>query len=434
MKESHTIKVRDHLKPLNRRGFMKLGLGAAGVVGAVSSIGIIGTEAASAAGVSSAPASANSGIAGLDNAYVFLDHMMDLYAKGNAIRLSQSYAPTAALDLGGTAFTYDSALALIAYLQRHRLSDLERAAVLGDSLIYGQEHDSVFNDGRLRDAYFADPYITASGTTNVNYYFGQAGSAVGNMAWAGLALAHLYTQVNNPKYLDGAMKLGAWIQQNTYDTRGAGGFNGGFDSGQNPLLYKATEHNIDAYALFTILARLTHDKSWTALAQHALTFIQAMWDSTDGHFWTGTGTDGVTINTSVIPEDVQSWSYLALRNASFTSSLDWARGNLSAVDGPFAGVSFSDADRSKVWLEGTGHMAAALAFRNAPGDAITANYYLQNIHLAQQQAPNADHNGVVAASHDGLNTGFGFSYFAALHTGATSWYAIAAQKGNPFRL
>jgi len=39
-----------------------------------------------------------------------------------------------------------------------------------------------------------------------------------------------------------------------------------------------------------------------------------------------------------------------------------------------------------------------------------------------------------AASKDYLNTGDGFYYFAALHIGATSWYCIADQSGNPFVL
>jgi len=33
-----------------------------------------------------------------------------------------------------------------------------------------------------------------------------------------------------------------------------------------------------------------------------------------------------------------------------------------------------------------------------------------------------------------LDTGFGFDYFPNLHIGATSWYLIAAQRVNPYRL
>jgi hypothetical protein len=41
--------------------------------------------------------------------------------------------------------------------------------------------------------------------------------------------------------------------------------------------------------------------------------------------------------------------------------------------------------------------------------------------------------GLVAASSP-LDTGFGFDYFPNLHIGATAWYCIAAQGGNPYKL
>ena len=41
--------------------------------------------------------------------------------------------------------------------------------------------------------------------------------------------------------------------------------------------------------------------------------------------------------------------------------------------------------------------------------------------------------GVIAATSE-LNTGFGFSFKRFQHVGATGWYAIAGQAGNPFQL
>jgi len=79
----------------------------------------------------------------------------------------------------------------------------------------------------------------------------------------------------------------------------------------------------------------------------------------------------------------------------------WAATNLAARDGAFAGVSFSTADTTGVWFEGTGHLAAALQARKYSGDLSLAATYLQDIQLAQSSAPNADGNGIVAASHDG---------------------------------
>jgi len=48
------------------------------------------------------------------------------------------------------AFTYDNALALIAFVERE---DWKRAQLLADAFVYAQEHDRFYADGRLRNAY-----------------------------------------------------------------------------------------------------------------------------------------------------------------------------------------------------------------------------------------------------------------------------------------
>ncbi len=410
---------------ITRRSFLSFGLRTTTLA---STVPLTWLEAACAS-TGAAPAQQ---LTSLEKAYVFLDQMMDFYGQGQTIRLLQSYLPTAALDLGDTGFTYDNAVALLAFLLRGQANDIERATVLGNSLVYGQQHDPTFGDGRLRDGYHVHPYIMSHGQTNVNPSF--AGSMTGNLAWAGLALGHLYSHTKQKQYLDSAVKLGTWIQQKVYDSRGAGGYKGGFAADQAPLLWKATEHNIDVYAFFTMLAGLTNTKTWSTGAKHAQLFVQAMWNSTEQHFWTGTTADGVTINRNPLPEDVQAWSYLAMQDATAAGSLDWAKAHLAAANGSFSGVSFSTADTSGVWFEGTAHLAAALLLRNAQGDSTTATTYLQSIESAQLHAPNNNQKGIVAASRDGLQTGLGFSYYAALHVGATAWYCLAKQKGNPFKL
>ncbi len=369
----------------------------------------------------------------LAKAYRFLDDMMDRYAPGVTTRLVQSYVPTKALNLGDIGYTYDSDLVTIAFLTRGSSDDLARAAVLGDSLLYAQAHDPLA-DGRVRDGYHVDPFVRKNGTLRIGFSDGDGGSDCGTMAWTGLALARCAAVLGTARHLDGALAVGEWIQANAYDTRGAGGYTGGITQRQRRIAYKATEHNIDLYGLFTMLAALSGQSVWTQRAQWALGFVAAMWDANGGFFWTGTLDDGVTINKSFIPEDVQSWSYLATLDPLHASSIDWAQANLSAKDGPFAGVSFSNADRSGVWFEGTAHMAAALLARDRPGDGAKAQAYLKSIALAQTKAPNNDRLGIDAASEDGLRTGDGDKYYAALHIGATAWYCIALQNGDPLRL
>jgi hypothetical protein len=360
----------------------------------------------------------------LDRAYSFLFAMMDRYQQGSTLRVVQSFVPTQTFSNGDVSYTYDDAVMIDALLQRGRSEDLRRAAVLGDSLAYAQAHDP-FNDGRVRNAYHAKLFIKTDGTPN----FADAGSDAGDLAWTGIALVQLYHATSRQSYLAAAVSIARFVQANAYDTRGAGGYTGGITAGQKRIKYKSTEHNLDLYGLFSMLAEATGDSNWTSNARHALNLVKAMWDARGRHFYIGTGNDGVTINRSdPTPEDVQTWSFLSTGLARYQSSIDWALRNLSALHSSFSGLSYEVKDRTGVWFEGTGHAAAALLARDLFGDSAKAAGLLKDIEIGQAKAPNGDGNGIDAASKDGLKTGDGGDeYYAALHIGATSWYCIAKQ-------
>ncbi|HWC15945.1 MAG TPA: hypothetical protein VG498_02995, partial [Terriglobales bacterium] len=295
------------------------------------------------------------------------------------------------------------------------------------------------------------------------------------------ALAQLYIRTHNADYLNAAAALGAWIVNNTFDTRGAGGYNSGKNTNNSaaPYMYKSTENNIDAYALFVMLGQLhastgTLSEPWSYYANHAFEFLQAMWNptsSTTGFFWTGTDSLGVTLNTSIIPEDVQTWSFLALHDRRYASSIDWALKNLATMDTSsspnnglsqygssisISGLSFDTfamsgqrtvtwdprlPDKNSVWLEGTAHTADALLFRSL-FDFFTAANLLGNIEKSQQVIAVAEQvNGKpipvgigIAAATSTQDTGFYYDYYQDLHIGATAWYLTAGQFANPFRL
>ncbi len=84
-------------------------------------------------------------------------------------------------------------------------------------------------------------------------------------------------------------------------------------------------------------------------------------------------------------------------------------------------------------FEGTAHLADALELRGAPGDAAQAATYLSGIQYAQNNGPNNDGLGIIAASAKLSDCG-GDYYFPSLHTGATAWYVMAALTVNPFAL
>lgn len=363
----------------------------------------------------------------VSNAYAFLDLMMDKYATGSTTRLVQSF------DGGGVggftdAVTYDDALAIDALLARGNADDLARARVIGNAFLYVQSNDPM-HDGRLRAAYAPRPLTGPSDVVATDRT-----SDVGNMAWVGQSLVRLYAKTSNAAYLHGAEAIATWVRRNAYDTRGHGGYTGGYLPNGTKIRWKSTEHNIDLYALFSLLARQTGHSAWSADAAWARAFVASMWNGRQGRFFVGTGNDGVSPDASFKPEDVNSWSYLAFRNTAWASAPTWDVEHLAVDAGGFSGVSFCSGDRSGVWFEGTAHLADALAWRDAPGDAALARRDLADVAYAQLHGPNADSLGIIAASKNRLSDCDGDYYYASLHVGATAWYILAVARANPFGL
>lgn len=419
----------------------------------------------------------------LERAFQFQNFMMDAYAAGTTVRLTQSYSDEA---LGATAFTYDNAVTIHAYLASDDPSLLARAVILGEGLLYAQAHNFPFNDGRFAQGYFVNAaasdgsgaFITPAASP---FYFYT--STVGDQAWAGMALAQLYARTGNTQFLTGALLVANWIVSNTYDTAGPGGFKFGtvinqYNGSEPSPNGKSTEHNIDSFAFFKMLHELTKGGSsssgmtWEALAQHALKFVMALFNPAGPYFYTGTLGDQVTTNTSPIPEDCQTWSYLALLKNTYRGTIDWALAHLETTDTASApnsalsgtekihGLVFdtaslmptiSTADPNAVWLEGTGHAIAALAARVLRGndnlqgllkDLQTAVGLVEQCILAQKElglnktaGGKAIPTGLgLVASTSVMDTGFGYTYGPSLHIGATGWYLLGALAANPFRL
>lgn len=363
-------------------------------------------------------------------AYEFLDARVDEFCDSADRCLPRSYQggffTTPSWDFT-PSFVYDDALVVIAYTARGLPEDLRRAQTIGDTLLFVQEEDPI-GDGRVRTSY--EPHGIRQGRVEIT----GPGTFTGNQAWVGMALTRLFHATGEQKYLDGALRIGEWVQANTADmVRAPYGYTGGQTDDGTSLVWKSTEHNSDLAGFFTQLAALTGDPVWEERASVAAGFVAAM-QSADGHVDTGTLLDGSTVNTHPIPLDAQTWSALATGDARYGAALDWTLANLVATDGPYTGPSISNVDVSKAWFEGSGHLALALELRDAPGDADRVDELLSSIRQAQLDAPNGDGKGIVATSNDGLDSGFGDLYYASLHTGTTAWYLLAAAGDNPFRL
>jgi hypothetical protein len=333
--------------------------------------------------------------------------------------------------------------------------------LLADSLEWAQRHDEI-TDGRIRNVYYADDLQTGTtygNTGNIarhNYDEYGNGIGSGNMAWAMIALLNYYQRYGGSRYLSAARDMGKWIVNNTYSITGAGGYTGGIQ-GWEPtpeiLTYKSTEHNLDVYVAFMKLYEVTDDPVWRQHAMHAKSFVAAMWNNTDGFFYTGMRDDGVTINTDVFPLDVNTWGFLALGGASkYGRGLTYVRNNIysSELIGSrlFEGFDFSkipNVNNDGVWWEGTGQMVTALwvQYYFSSGSTQTWSYdnatkFRNELREAQTSAPRADGKAIVAANHDQLTTGFdlptggSWYYFNRRHVGATAWFIFSELQWNPF--
>ncbi|MCU1413553.1 MAG: hypothetical protein JWN80_893 [Microbacteriaceae bacterium] len=277
-----------------------------------------------------------------------------------------------------TTFSYDAALDILAMLA---VGDVERALRVGAVLLDLQEPD-----GRFRNAYRSGRAL-------------DAGTATGNQAWVGIALMRLGEASGASRYRFAAESAGEWIAESQLSRLG---YAGGIDAAGNSFGWKATEHNADAFGLFVGLG-------WNQLADSAEAFVASMF--TGDHFVTGTTDDGATPNPRPIPLDAQTWPALAV-GRRYSRALEWAQTELR-VDG---GVSYSDADTSAVWLEGTAQLALAC------DDAAL---------LDRVWASQLPDGGVPAASRAGLATGFGETLPDVEHTAATAWAILAATGTNP---
>jgi len=466
---------------ISRRKFFGFGLGAAAAAG-VAPLSLTPLAYAAPTDPVTQPDNAIAFFGSIDKALDFQNTMMDAYATGDTVRLTQSYADQSGLE--STSFTYDNAVSIHAYLLDRSRDSLARAEVLGQGLIYAQATNFPFNDGRFAQAYFVNkPSSSGAFITPAAFPFFFYTSAVGDQSWAGMALAQLYRRTRSASYLTAALNVANWIVSNTFNTLGPGGYSFGtninqFNQSVPSTNGKSTEHNIDTYAFFTILDELTHHgaanngTSWKDLAAHALSFVTAMYNAAGGYFYTGTLGDQITINPSPIPEDCQTWSYLALLDNRFKHTIDWAIANLQATDTAaslnskltgsesFTGMVFDTAslaptipgsDPNAVWLEGTSHTIAALIARSIAGadsrrdrvqDLQAAVKFVDTCETAQAQLGEGQTvNGAaiplgqgLVASTSQMDTGFGFTYGPSKHIGATGWYLIAARGGNPFQL
>ena len=347
------------------------------------------------------------------------------------------------------AYLYDNAIALYALAEAGAVWHVEK---LADAIVYAQEHDRTFHDGRLRNVYLSgDPSVDSgrsaaggavplpgfwrNGKWQEDYY--SVSSSVGNMAWTILALCRASRIVSAEKqteYLAAAERAADFLL--VFSSK-QGGFTAGYegwDEVQVKARYMSTEHNIAAAAAYAALAEIMEKSNpekaavYKAASASAREFVLSMYDAELCCFYTGTDETGDTVNKGVIPLDATALSILAFNGepGEPADEISFLKTNLAV--GP--GFDFSAGDLDGIWNEGTAQMALCCWKQG-----LTEEYHSLVGYLKTQELKNG---GIPAADRDGVSTGFQLSgtqqlweYNNSLSIGATAWYALAQMQINP---
>ncbi len=421
-------------------------------------------------------------IAGVD---AFLDRQMDRFvpvpndypAKFSDAQLIQTYDVPVSDPSFGPLFhradIYDTALAAIYYTRR---GDLDRARKLLDGIRFVQDNDpfkdpnnAAIGDGRLRTSYWANDLLAPD---RVSPSIDTSDAAVGNTAWAGIALTHYYKATGEQPYLDAAKRAADWIIDHTQQSNadGFGGYSLGLDAATNPIAgttqARSTENNIDAYVLAMNLAALdAGDPKWSAMAQHAQQFVQVTFNNQPGQekYWTGTqpGPGGQTeLAFFPVPTDTQTWTALAgidtatrldqtIRWVSDSPANDPAGLKVSDDIGDgrvFDGLRFSSGGQH-LQVEVTGGYALALWagqqagwLTEGAGDPVgrwsnELQSLLDNLDAIRTTADGSDPAGVGLVATPlaaGAPSGFSSSTYPNLrHVASSVWTGLALLASHP---
>ena len=343
--------------------------------------------------------------------------------------------------LSNTAYTYDNALVAMAFISEGRTSDAEEIL---DAFVYAVGHDR-YRAGRVRKAYAADTIYFDNGGDSVKLPGwwdsdadqwledpSQVGSNVGDTSYVALALLQYDRVYNTDKYLPTVKALMDWVIN---ECTGSGdGFIAGYDGWPEngditPLVYKSIEHNIDAYAAFKQLYKITGDEKYKNAYESALRLIKSMYNENDAYFYTGTLVDGATPNKSVVVLDAQVWNAMALKEEfePYSEALNTVE-SMKTEEGayPFC----QENKNGGFWCEGSAFTALMYRERCEHDRYIDTMNALCDVQLESGLFP--------AATVDGLSTGIylqdgsPWEYYKVPHIAPAAWFVMAANNFDPY--
>ncbi|MCX5668644.1 MAG: PilZ domain-containing protein [Candidatus Omnitrophica bacterium] len=344
-------------------------------------------------------------------------------------------------EIANWSFTYDLALLIQAYTQ---FLDFDRAKQILDFFA----HDAKRENGWFLNAYYSDDGAPAE-------FIMQSGPNL----WVGLAIMQYMQFTKDQSYLDLAESIAATII-NLQDSGSGGGIRGGPTVG-----WYSTEHNLDAYAFFNMLAQVTGKEVYSGAAQKAMNWmVKNTYDRPDLPVRRSKG-------DSTIATDTYAWSIAAIGPQKLKDlgmdpdkimefveencgvEVNFIRPNGQSVQ--IKGFDFAPQRHTSrggvVSSEWTAQMVVSYKimeeFYLKKGDKIkAANYgekaqmYLSELGNMIISSPSASGQGegcLPYATQDQVDTGHGWSTPKGSHTGSVSGttYTLFAYYGfNPLEL
>mmetsp|Transcript_93510 Transcript_93510/g.204776 ORF Transcript_93510/g.204776 Transcript_93510/m.204776 type:complete len:1463 (-) Transcript_93510:25-4413(-) len=230
-----------------------------------------------------------------------------------------SVCPTDPLIEGCRYDTYDNSMAALYFTKRGRHALAEEILKTFAELLYPKSLDGIPENVRyvgpsgktltlLAAAYSDTGKAKAGDYDGKGVYDGAVD--VGNNAWAGLAFAHFAAETGSSCYADIARDILYALASRPVCNDGLKGYQGRLEP--YPRNYRSTEHNVDVFALATVLGE-------HSLAERAKTFVEAMYsrnNAYDHSYSMGTGdSEEARCNTDQpfgpVPADCTYWTMLA---------------------------------------------------------------------------------------------------------------------------
>jgi len=260
--------------------------------------------------------------------------------------------------------------------------------------------------------------------------------AAGPNAWILMALNYYTFETGDRSYFDLSRKIADWIVSLQSIE---GGIIGGYYGNGKPMTWISSEHNFDCFAALRDYGRLWNDEFYLKRAKNIqFWFEHDAWNAKQNRFNMGR-------NNKFYATDQSSWAVLSL-GKKYKNTFEFAykhsqckhlyKINNVMIEGFDFGAVYDTGpypDKDAVWLEGTGHMVAALYVAD---EEQKADYFLGELKKADTRSemhPGA--MGLPYATNEGTPVfGSWLMQDKPLSVAGTSWYLFAKNRFNPFSM